>query len=266
MHVPPLSRAEQLSTWLSWQFTEFSSETIMGEVVSTGEMIFALHSDQVKCHDRSLDKQKATVRGHHPKPVSPSFLLLSGTATYGNFAATMWDLNRDGRQNCSHTGNLESFGQLSAISTNFPLKWVLKTNFLLVALLFSLPIHFFPLNFTTLEKAHILLLASHTSLRLRADSLGMKPWMFVSHMSPLDSEVGTFVLRSVACFPVCFKHTGSISCHLSMTTFDNVSLLDEICPLDFTAASLFFPQCLTIFHVCSLSYSSGRQKKSQVSV
>lgn len=66
-------------------------------------------------------------------------------------------------------------------------------------------------------------------------------------LSPLDSEMSAFVLRSAACFPVCFEHTGSISCHLSMTPFDNVSLLDETCPLDLTAASLFFPQSLTIF-------------------
>lgn len=85
--------------------------------------------------------------------------------------------------------------------------------------------------------------------------------MFITHLSPLDSEMSAFVLCSLACFPVRFKHTGSIACHLSMTPFDNVSLLDETCPLALTAASLFFSQCLTIFYVCSLSYSSGRQKK-----
>lgn len=82
-------------------------------------------------------------------------------------------------------------------------------------------------------------------------------------LSPLDSEMSAFVLRSAACFPVCFEHTGSISCHLSMTPFDNVSLLDETCPLDLTAASLFFPQSLTIFFVCVLYHILLEDKKKK---
>lgn len=117
----------------------------------------------------------------------------------------MWGLSRSGRQKCCLTWNLYSFGQVSTISTNFPLKWILKNNFLLVVLLFSLPrknktIHFFPLNSMTLEKAHILLLASHACLRLRADSRGMKPWVFLIHLSPLNSEMSALFFAQLHAF------------------------------------------------------------------